>query len=205
MLYERNELEELERYIKLKSDPDLLKWWARFCESTGNIAARARRRRCRGDLLSCYANRAGDTAPQSCRGHGSGVSGVSGSGGLLLAGAGTLLPGRVRRGERNCPRVRQRRRVVPSRPPVRAAGMALGNIPSYGQPKLQPPTRNGPLLFRRLTTGIFRNELRVERATGRGGNDYRFSMILVLERTRSRSNSRSSVTCPLLRNMPAPP
>jgi len=49
MLYESQQLIELERYIMEKEDPELTKWWARYCESTDDL----------DKALECYT-RAGD-------------------------------------------------------------------------------------------------------------------------------------------------
>jgi intraflagellar transport protein 140 len=39
MLLERSRLGELEAYIAAGGDPELVKWWAKYCESIGDHAA----------------------------------------------------------------------------------------------------------------------------------------------------------------------
>ena len=37
MLYEAGHLAQLESYIRMANDPQLLRWWARYCESVGSF------------------------------------------------------------------------------------------------------------------------------------------------------------------------
>jgi intraflagellar transport protein 140 len=53
MLFDRGRVEDLERYVKRSGDPKLFRWWAQYCESSGDL-----------DAAMKYYQRAGDTLSQ---------------------------------------------------------------------------------------------------------------------------------------------